>query len=161
MISPVCSLPEGLWTLLGERRPPLFTLRTWRARPAARIRAPHKQLHIWAGRDASGKPRGGWGPTARRVNERGPEGDGGRWAPVVLLAAFRRRLMLLKKKKKRKKKLSNLFLLFCSHPSLFVSAFAYDFKTENKKQSWSRWSYVGDPPPVYFGFKLHKTFQWK
>lgn len=35
----------------------------------------------------------------------------------------------------KKKNLSNLFLLFCSHPSPFVSAFAYDFKTENKKQS--------------------------
>ncbi len=44
-------------------------------RPAAFITAPHKQLHIWAGRDASGEQRGGLGPTARRVNERGPEGD--------------------------------------------------------------------------------------
>lgn len=27
--------------------------------PAAFIAAPHKQLHIWAGRDASGEQRGG------------------------------------------------------------------------------------------------------
>lgn len=61
-------------------------------RPAAYVAAPHKQLHIWAGRDASGEQRGGRGSTAQRVNERGPEGDGSRQAPVVLLAPFRRRL---------------------------------------------------------------------
>lgn len=65
------------------------------ARPAAFSSVPHKQLHIWAGRDASGEQRGGRGPTARRVNERGPEGDGGRQAPVVLLAALRSRLKFL------------------------------------------------------------------
>lgn len=57
-------------------------------RPAAHSLARHKQLHIWAGRDASGEPRGGRGPAARRVNGRGPEGDGGRRALLVLLAAF-------------------------------------------------------------------------
>lgn len=59
-------------------------------RPAARSPARHKQLHIWAGRDAEGEPRGGRGPAARRVNGRGPEGDGGRRALLVLLAALSR-----------------------------------------------------------------------
>lgn len=53
---------------------------------------PHKQLHIWAGWDAFGEQKGGWGPAAGCVNEWGPEGDPGRQAPVVLLADFQSRL---------------------------------------------------------------------
>lgn len=53
---------------------------------------PHKQLHIWAGWDAFGEQKGGWGPTAWCVNEWGPEGDPARQAPVVLLAVFQSRL---------------------------------------------------------------------
>lgn len=72
--------------IYGEGRPPLFTLSLRRS--AAFITAPHKQLHIWAGRDALRDQRGGQRPNARRVNERGPEGDVSLQAPVVLLLAF-------------------------------------------------------------------------
>lgn len=134
-------------------------------RPAAFIRAPHKQLHIWAGRDASGEQRGGWGLTARCVNERGPEGDGSWQAPVVLLAAFQSRL-----------RFSFCFCFFqvfkfnSLNPVLFscsCTAFADYFKKENKKHSlFTEATYL-----TFFslccGFK-HKpeknrqeNFQWK
>lgn len=59
------------------------------------FKASQKQLYIWPGMDVSVEQRGGRGPTAQCVNERGPEGDGSQQAPVVFLAAFQSRLRFL------------------------------------------------------------------
>lgn len=107
----VCSFLKV--SVFGRMATPSVHIEDVEGRPAAFIPAPHKQLHIWAGRDASGEQRGGWGLTARRVNERGPEGDGSRQAPVVLLAAFRSRLWFLFEKFQVFLFLLNLFFCFC------------------------------------------------
>lgn len=128
----VCSFLKV--SVFGRMATPSVHIEDVEGRPAAFIPAPHKQLHIWAGRDAPGEQRGGWGLTARRVNERGPEGDGSRQAPVVLLAAFRSMLWFLFEKFQVFLFLLNLFFLFsCSCTSLSFTALTDYVKRENKE----------------------------